>query len=176
MGETARALGHGSTLNFKGQAYTVAPLDFDALAYFERWLEDRAWDAAERRCRKATEAEARDIRQGVSESIAAGAFSQGSPAFVRASQSLPGQKRLLLLMLQKGRGQNGRDVSEELVEEIFADALEQAIAAMNRAEGTDPNSKNPPADGGAATTTPSLKSAPFSAESLSVTGPGKSAD
>src|SRR6266851_60324 len=107
MGEIARALGEGTTLEFKGQPYKLAPVNYEVQAQFELWLEKRAWEGIRRAAANLPPeglAELAALRSQVSQDVAAGVYSWGSTASVNATQTAAGQKQLLYLMLSAARG------------------------------------------------------------------------
>lgn len=140
MGEAARVFGKGSSFEWRGQRYTLAPLDLDMLAAFEAWLEDNAFQRVERmRHRVTADVYARRLEE-VTKLVASGAFRYNGPLADEASASPEGQKYLLLLRLARHHAEITADTVEQMWQEHY-----QAILARIEAMERDPNSPAPAA-------------------------------
>jgi hypothetical protein len=141
MAEAARALGIGPEVEFRGRKYRLTPWTLEMTALFEAWLEQRAWDAVER----AKGAVPEDVYQRrldtVTRLIAAGHFAFGSAAAAEAGRSLPGMKYSTYLQLKAAGG----DVTERLVEDLFAEKQAESLAKLGAANApADPPTPAPP--------------------------------
>ena len=143
MGEVAKALGVGPTLTYQGKAYRLSPMTFETQAFFEVWLEKRAFEGAKRAAKHLPAADAERLLTQVTRDVAAGVYSFGGPVSRDASQSVPGIKYLVYLCLLKEHP----DVTEDLVDKILDEQMEEALETFSRANA-DPNPKAPdPATG-----------------------------
>lgn len=146
MAEAAHALGIGPEVEFRGRKYRLTPWTLEMTALFETWLEGRAFDAVEKTRGTVPEDVYRRRLDSVNRLIAAGEFQMGSEAAAKAAESLPGLKYSTYLMLRAGNP----DVTERLVEDMFADARDQVFAKLEAAKAPG----NPPAAGESPATPP----------------------
>lgn len=160
MGETARALGLSSVLEFEGKKYKVGPgVRFEVQAAFEQWLEGRAKAAVNRMRRGMSPEEYQEARNQLVADIAAGTYSYGSPSSVKAISVPLGQKEMLYLILAAEKQDEGCEVTRELVDRIFEQAMDEVLALLQEMN-TDPNLTAPAQPG---QPSPSAPSAPGSA-------------
>jgi hypothetical protein len=144
MAEAAHALGIGPEIEFRGRKYRLTPWTLEMTALFETWLEGRAFDAVERTRGTVAEDAYRRRLDSVNRLIAAGEFQMGSECAAKAAQSLAGLKYSTHLMLKA----DNPDVTERLVEDLFADAQAQVLAKLEAAKApADPptTAASPPA-------------------------------
>jgi hypothetical protein len=130
MAEFSRALDQGSTLEFEGKTYRLAPLTFLSFAAFEQWMIRRAWRAAEQSAKWLPVHLAEARLDAVTRDVAAGVFSWGSRLCGEASQTAPGQKYLLFLMLA---GDPANEATEELADRIMEEKYREAAAKIAEA-------------------------------------------
>lgn len=151
MGDVSKVLGKGSTLEFQGKVYQVAPLTYELQAKFETWLERRAVQAVQKLKNLYSSEEYSAALAGVNGDIASGKYSFGAPASIAAGRTMPGLKEILRITLNK----NHPEVDEAFVDALW-DAKEKdladAMAAIERANPS-PLPETPP--NGAATSTAS---------------------
>jgi len=129
MGETARALGRGPELEFEGRTYEVSPLTFELQARFETWMERRAYESVRRHRAGVPDEEYYRLLAAVARDSAAGEYSFGSKASVKAGASLPGIRQLLYLGLSKRHP----EVDEDFVDRLLGAKMEEAVAVLARA-------------------------------------------
>jgi hypothetical protein len=175
MGEAAAALGTPVPFPFRDKVYQLAPLNYEMIGRFEVWLEDRAREkvlANKRLLRRKviTEEEYQGRVDRCEQDVASGLYSYGSKHFAQAASTLPGQKELLFLQLEK----LNPEIDHGLIDQIFEEAMEEAVAAKARANA-DPNSPDPAAAMPAGATSPLPKPLPSSPESLTGSSLGTSA-
>lgn len=139
MGEAAQAGGKGPQIDYQGVSYELSPWDVDMAEMLELWLEERAWQSVERHRHRITPEEYERRLGIVAKQIAAGDYSYLSPAFARASSSLPGQRYISFLMLMR----KNRGMTVELAAEICDANLALVKAKMESMEALDPNSGSP---------------------------------
>ena len=140
MAEAAKALGKAGSFVFQGKTYRLSPFNYDMVAMFELWLEQRAWDSVER-TRHLTSEEVYERRlEAMAKLIASGHFAFGGQAAAEAAKSLPGQKRILFLMLTACP--DNEDVTEELVDRILQANMANVMSLVNEANA-DPNGACP---------------------------------
>jgi hypothetical protein len=141
MAEAAHALGIGPEIDFRGRKYRLTPWTLEMTALFETWLEGRAFDAVERTYGTVPEDVYRRRLDSVNRLIAAGEFQMGSDAASKMAASLAGLKFSTYLMLKSGNP----DVTERLVEDLFAEAQDQVLAKLEAAKAP----ADPPTEGAA---------------------------
>jgi hypothetical protein len=138
MGEHAKALGVGSSIEFRGKTYTVPPWNFGIMGKYESYLEDYALQRARQAARRMSNDESRDYLRAVSQDIATGAYSFGG-SLVKESLNKPQHfKYLLWLLLQE----NHPEVRLELVSEMVDEKMAEIIDKMAEANA-DPNQQTP---------------------------------
>jgi hypothetical protein len=136
MAEAAHALGIGPEIEFRGRKYRLTPWTLEMTALFQTWLEGRAFDAVERTRGTVSEDVYRRRLDSVNRLIAAGEFEMGSEAAAKVAGSLAGLKYSTYLMLRHANP----DVTERLVEDIFAEAGDQILAKLEAAKApADPS-------------------------------------
>lgn len=143
MGDVSQALGAGSSIEFEGQVYQLAPLTYALQAKYETWLERRAVEAVRRQRSYLDDDEYQQKMTAVDRDIAAGIYSFGSKACQDASRSIHGLKELIRLSLAK----NYPEVNHEFVDRLFDTKMQEAANAFMRANA-DPLPQAPPPDGG----------------------------
>jgi hypothetical protein len=144
MGEISRALGQGSSLEFNGQTYPLAPLEYDIQAAFEIWLEGRAWAGYYRSARFLKPDDQVQLMKETARDIAGCVYSFGAEISGKALQGPPGQKYMLFLLMKKAQLPTGPDVTEKLIDEIWQSKWLEAMAHVD-ALINDPNSPAPAA-------------------------------
>jgi hypothetical protein len=130
VAEAAHALGIGPEIEFRGRKYRLTPWTLEMTALFETWLEGRAFDAVERTRGGCPDDVYQRRLDSVNRLIAAGEFAMGSKAASVAAVSLPGLKYSTYLMLRAA----SPDVTERLVEDLFAEAQAQVLAKLEAAK------------------------------------------
>lgn len=133
MSVAAAALAAPREFAALGRTYAVHPIDYDGLARFALWLEDRARGAADRSDRA-------DAHAGVTRDAAAGRYEPGGDVFEAAVRAPHGARKMLALMLVAPAGEPDPAAwREEAAWDLFADeaALAAAGEAM-RAANDDP--------------------------------------
>src|SRR5579859_1662260 len=98
MGPIQRALGMGSTIEFRGQEYKISPWTYQIQGEFERFMEKRAWEAVRRAAAHMQPDEAREARAALTADIAAGEYSFGSGTVAKACANLPTLEHLIFLL------------------------------------------------------------------------------
>ncbi|MGE3804152.1 MAG: hypothetical protein AB7K24_05720 [Gemmataceae bacterium] len=129
MGDAARALSKGPTIEMDGRSYTLTPFNLDMIAMFEAWLEDQAYARVERCRGQIPDDEYQRRLRTVTELVGSMAFSFGSEAYSKAMESLPGKKQMLWLMLTA----NDRTITRAQIDSLFADNLELALGKLQAA-------------------------------------------
>jgi hypothetical protein len=130
MSEAAHALGIGPEIEFRGRKYRLTPWTLEMTALFETWLEARAFDAVERTYGTVPEDVYRRRLDSVNRLIAAGEFQMGSESTVKMAGSLSGLKYSTYLMLKAANP----EVTERLVEDMFAEVQGQVLAKLEAAK------------------------------------------
>lgn len=137
MGEISQALGKGSTLEFRGKTYPMAPLTYEVMGAFEVWLERQAWSGYRRAQAYLGPDELADMRKEITRDMAAHAYSFGGPVCAKSLEAPPGQKYMLFLLLKAAETADA-EVSEKLVDEIHKTDWEAAMAVYDSVNA-DPN-------------------------------------
>ena len=155
MGSVASSLGLGSQFTYKEKTYTLSPWDFSIQANFERYIEDKAVQAARRMQRHLPEKDYSELLAKVTRDIATGVYSFGGEVISESLKSVENLQHLVFLMLKK----NHPEVTPQLVKEIFKEEMDLVLQKMNEAnadpdalpkpgeEGQDPNAPAGPAPG-----------------------------
>jgi hypothetical protein len=146
MAEAAHALGIGPEVEFRDKKYRLTPWTLEMTALFETWLEGRAFDAVERTRGAVPEDVYLRRLDSVNRLVAAGEYAMGSEAAAKAAASLPGLKYSAFLMLKAANP----DVTERLVEDMFAEVQSQVLAKLGAANAP----ADPPAAGESPATPP----------------------
>jgi hypothetical protein len=140
MGDAARALGMGSTLEYKGKVYTICGFTEGVKALYETYLE-RSVIAKAKKLRvhfNAAELLSNDPVDGARRDISVGSYSFGGKLFFESLNSVENMKMVILIMLQE----NHREVNRALVDEMFEKAQSDLMAAYQEADH-DPNGQTP---------------------------------
>jgi len=162
MGDTAKALGLGSTFEFDGVKYRLGAMDGEVMAVFEQWLEGRAREALKRSQRKTPPDEYQELQSALNADIAAGVYSFGSRVCAKALANTPGQKQMIFLLLKRGKQDDPETlIDHALVDRIYEKAFSEVMALIE-ADNSDPNSPAPAAPGNTSLTAPSAPSSPAS--------------
>ena len=141
MGMLSQLVGTEATVEHKGTTYKLSPCKIEIQAQYEQWLEDRAWDALERRKPRMTTAAYQEAVSQLEQDIATDKYGWFSQACVDSQTAGPlskGFRHLLYLRLKDANP----DITPALVLEILGAAWEE-LAAKARRMDHDPNSPSP---------------------------------
>lgn len=150
MGEAARAVGAGVELPYRGKCYHLSPPDVSMIGLVEARVEQQAWDALERRRPRMLPHEYREAEQNLFALIAAGGLGYGSPAAAAYARSPAGMQYTTYLQLRAGNpvrpgSDENTEITEEWVAEMWRDARDEVVRALDRLSPPDPT---PPPAGG----------------------------
>jgi flagellar motor switch protein FliG len=140
MGEISRALGNGSTLQFRGKTYRLAPWSYDIQAEFEQHLEQKAWETYLRATKCLPKEEVDALRAQTSRDITAGVYSFGAQVSVTSLSALPHLKHLVWMLLEREHP----EVTPMLVQEMLQEDQAEVFRAIDEANA-DPFGKKPAA-------------------------------
>lgn len=138
MSELSRALGTPETITHKGKSYQLSALEVDVICAFEQWLMEKACEKAERLKHKYGQPWLDKQISQIVQDAAGGAYDFFSEAGDKARRSIDGVKKLAYLRMKRCNS----SISEDDVEEILTDRINEVIAKMN-AMDNDPNPKRP---------------------------------
>lgn len=144
MPDAAAALAAPTTVTHQGKTYPLHPLTLDDAAMFERWAENRAFDAISVRRGQIDETDYTILLRAWLDDVVAGKYRFGSPLCSRLIGMREGASFLFFLMLAKG----SPGMTPKLASEIFDAEMAQVKAKMEAANTA------PLADTGAAAATP----------------------
>lgn len=134
----SKVLGKGVPFIFGEKTYTLSPLTYSDQALFERWLEDRAFAALERRRSTLPDDEYKLHYNNLVGSVAMGDFAFGGLACAKIAKTVPGLKELFFLSVVK----NHPEVTRQTVDEIFDKKAEEASMSLTGAN-SDPKAQTP---------------------------------
>ncbi|HYE78140.1 MAG TPA: hypothetical protein VEI97_09145 [bacterium] len=144
MGQVAKALGAGSTIEFRGETYKLSPWSYAIQSQFEEYLEDHALKVVRRLARSLPEAEAQVLMKQTVRDVSSGVYTFGGEAVQEALKSVPHLIHLTWLMLKA----NHPRVPKALVEDMYREELERVLEAVTLANA-DPSSPTPEGQTGA---------------------------
>ena len=134
-----RLLALPAEFTFKGKTYKVSPRDFDDEAAFRRWLEGEELRGIQAHKSIYSELEYQQQLAGFRVTCATGQYSYPMPLCMQGLMSIDGAKYMAFLSLKK----LNPDVTQSLVEEIFADDAKWEELRLIRQGLDDPNSRKP---------------------------------
>ncbi len=138
MGDTNKALGGGSQLEFDGKTYTVSPWTYDIQKKFEQYMEKEAFASLKRMRPNLNDEEWRDQLSLLNENITIGVYSFTSGRVAKALTHIPHQKYLLYLCLVP----NHPDVTRETAGKMIDKILDDVFIAMGDANADPTNSES----------------------------------
>lgn len=149
MGEINRALGRGSSIEFKGKTYSLSPWTYGIQGDFEKHMEGEAIKSAKKMRPYLAREEYMELLKEVQRDITCGVYSFGSQTLGKALDSLPHFKVLLLLMLTVSQP----DTTMALVDDLVNEKLEEVMQKMTEANADPSKATNPAATTVTATAT-----------------------
>ncbi len=140
MGAVSLALGAGSTFDFEGRVYHLAPWTFEVQGEFEKYLEREAVAACQRISTFLPADSAEKALSLLLRDIAAGIYTFGTDTVGKALESNKHSRYLVWLMFRAQPNQT--DVTRELVDRMFKEKLKELMTAAKLANA-DPNETGP---------------------------------
>lgn len=138
-------LGGERQLVHKGKTYKLSPVTLAVMGRWESYLEAKAWKAMDRRL-AAMPAMEKVVKQSAMEQeliadIVAGKYSTVSLVSSKAQQfpGSEGNREMLKIRLEEAN----EGITEELIDDILADRLEEIERLMKSMDAQDPNSPAP---------------------------------
>lgn len=134
MAEISKALGLGSTFDFKGITYTCSPWTYKIQGEFEKYMEEHAMRTAKKMRQFLTEVEYSDLISKTHRDISQGYYAFGADACMKAMQTLTHFKKVLYFCLLP----NHPEISNVVIDELVQDRLEEMMGKVGEANA-DPN-------------------------------------
>jgi hypothetical protein len=129
MGELLRALGTGADFTYKDVTYKLPPQTPAMVAAFEAWLEERAFDALNRRRGRMSEDDFQAAQGALLASIASGVYNFGSTAARYALEKTKDGERYWLWLRLKGNAGMTRAIVDAMCDDELEEMrLKQAAA------------------------------------------------
>lgn len=129
----ADMLNSPTEVEFEGKTYRLRQPTLVEMGEFQRWLEQRAYDAIERRTYQDPAQQDRD-RRNLNNDVAAGVFEWGSEVAAAACQTPAGITRVFQLILRD------QGLSAEAVRRMIDLKLRELTAIVISKRHSDPNS------------------------------------
>lgn len=123
MSDAASAVAAPIILKHKGKDYELAPLSIDGIAMFERWLENRAFEAIEVRKGTIAEDDYERLLGAWVEQCASGRYRWASKVAQRAARTKDGLAFLLFVQLAEKNPTMSQRLAAEILEASMAEVL-----------------------------------------------------
>lgn len=154
MSEFARALGTEEEITFEGKTYKKSAMTLDVIADFEVFLENRAFEALERRRLHVPPQEYDKRYAALLRDVAAGSYGflseTGQQVYTNSLTDPSNQAGIELLYLRLMYGNPGdASVTRDLAKRYIESNFEKMLESLMRENIEDPNSQGPsPTAGG----------------------------
>lgn len=133
MSTLADMLNSPTEITFRGATYRLRQPTLFEQGEFQRWLEQRAYDAIERRTYQSDAQQAAD-RNALNQDVAAGVYEWGGEVCAKALQTPTGIARLLATVLRD------QGVTPEMARAMVDEQLRVIAALIVAKAADDPNS------------------------------------
>lgn len=121
MADAAAALATPTNIKHGGKEYELSPLTLDMLAMFERWLENRAFEAIQVRKGQVAEDDYERLLSAWVEQCASGRYRWGSRTAQRAARTKDGMGFLFFVQLAAKNQAMSQRLATEIMESQLAE-------------------------------------------------------
>jgi hypothetical protein len=138
VGDTARAIGQGTFIEFEGKRYELCPWNLNIQGAYEDYLEDCVWAKADRRAMQMPSDQADRFLAATNVEMAMGVCSFGGKYCQQSFQNPIHMKHLLYLMLLEKDNKLTIDVVNRMYEGELRKAIQQKMDRVMSDPFTDP--------------------------------------